>query len=191
MTIASLPLSMPTRREIALTVVPSFAAIALVLSAVLGVVARSALPRAPAWIVAAIPLVNATASLLAIGTILAGWRRIRAGDVTGHRRLMGVSLVLFGTFLVGYLYRVALVGPTHFTGTAALRRFVFLPVLAVHVTLAVVAIPLLVFVVVLALERPTAELRASLHPTVGRVAATLWLASFALGLVVYGLLYLV
>lgn len=182
---------MPTRRELALTAVPSVLAIALVLVAVLRIVPPSVLPRAPAPLVAAIPVVNAIVSLLAIGTILTGWRRIRADDVAGHRRYMLASLALFGVFLVGYLYRVALVGPTQFTGPALIRRFVFLPVLAVHVALAVIAIPLLAFVVVLAADRPVAGLYGSAHPRVGRVAATLWLAAFLLGVVVYALLYLV
>jgi putative membrane protein len=68
-------------------------------------------------------------------------------------------------------------------------QFVYLPLLVVHVLLAIVCIPLLYYVLLIALTRPVAEIRASLHPRIGRVAATLWLVSFALGTAVYLLLY--
>ncbi|MFB6081800.1 MAG: DUF420 domain-containing protein [Halanaeroarchaeum sp.] len=182
---------MTPRRELALTGIVSAVALALVFAAALGAIPSGLLPHAPAWALAAIPTVNALVSLLALGTIATGWRRIRRGDVAGHRRMMLTSLALFATFLVLYLYKVALEGPTAFTGPAVLRQYVFLPLLVVHVSLAVVAVPLLVYVLVLARSRPVADLPASPHPRVGRVAATLWLVSFALGILVYVLLYLV
>ncbi|MFB6070359.1 MAG: DUF420 domain-containing protein [Halanaeroarchaeum sp.] len=181
---------MTSRRDVSVAGLLSVVALALVFAAVFRVIPPAALPHAPDWLLAAIPTVNAVVSLLALGTISLGWRRIRAGDVTGHRRAMVASLGLFATFLVLYLYKVALEGPTTFDGPAAIRQFVFLPVLAIHVALAVVAVPLLAYVVVIAVRHPIAEIPGTPHPRVGRVAATLWLVSFALGLVVYGLLYL-
>ena len=43
----------------------------------------------------------------------------------------------------------------------------------------------------LAATRPIADLFDTAHKRIGRVAAALWLVSFALGVVVYVLLYLV
>ena len=40
------------------------------------------------------------------------------------------------------LYRVVLKGPTDFTGPAVVESYVYLPVLAIHILLAIVAIPL-------------------------------------------------
>lgn len=165
--------------------------LALVFGAVLGVVPGTVIPRAPAWFVAAIPHVNAGLSLAAIATITVGWRAIRRGRVGRHRAVMVASLALFGLFLGLYLYRVSLVGPAHFDGPAFVDRFVYLPLLTVHVLLAVVCLPLLYYVALLALTRPVSDLPATRHAQVGRVAASLWLVSFAMGVLVYLLLYAV
>lgn len=165
--------------------------LALVFGAVLGAIPAAALPRAPAWLLDAIPHVNAVISVVAIGTIGTGWYSIRKGDVVRHRRLMMTSLVLFAAFLLLYLYRITLEGPTPFDGPAVVDQFLYLPILAVHILLAIVCIPILYYVVLLALTRPVHELSETLHPTVGRYAATLWLVSFSLGIVVYLLLYVV
>jgi putative membrane protein len=164
-------------------------ALALVFGAVLGVIPRTALPRAPEWFLAAIPHVNAAVSVLAIVVILAGWRAIRRGEVTRHRNAMLAGLALFATFLVLYLYRVTLEGPADFPGPATVEQFVYFPILGIHILLAIACIPLLFYVLLLALTRPASELAGTNHPRVGRVAATLWLVSFALGTVVYLLLY--
>lgn len=164
-------------------------ALALVFGAVLGWIPRAALPKAPEWVLAAIPHVNAVVSVFAIAVILAGWRAIRNGNVARHRTAMIAGLVLFATFLVLYLYRVSLEGPSGFPGPAAVEQFVYFPILGIHMLLAIVCIPLLFYVLLLALTRPASELSGTNHPRVGRVAATLWLVSFALGTVVYLLLY--
>lgn len=163
--------------------------LALVFGAVLDFIPASALPDAPAWVFDAIPHANAVISVAAIVTIVVGVRAIRRGDVQRHRRAMLTTLGLFALFLVLYLYKVAVEGPTPFEGPTVLDQFVYLPLLAIHVLLAIVCIPLLYYVLLVALTRPVAEIRESLHPKIGRVAAALWLVSFALGTVVYLLLY--
>jgi putative membrane protein len=104
---------------------------------------------------------------------------------------MGVSLALFVTFLTLYLYRVSLLGPAPFPGPAVVERFVYLPILAIHVSLAIICVPLLYYVLLLALTRPVEALSETNHPRVGRVAASLWMVSFALGIVVYLLSYVI
>jgi len=174
-----------------LAAVLSVVSLGLVFAAAGGAIPRSALPQAPDAVVDAIPHVNAAISLLAIAVIGYGWRAIRRGDVTTHRRAMGAGFLLFVLFLVLYLYKVALEGPTSFPGPAAVEQFVYLPVLAVHILLAIVCVPLLYYVLLLALTRPVEEIPLTDHPRFGRFTATLWLVSFALGVVVYALLYLV
>jgi putative membrane protein len=169
----------------------SAVSLGLVFAAAGGVVPSSLLPRAPDGVVDAIPHINAAISLLAIGTIGYGWRAIRRGNVTRHRAAMGAAFLLFGLFLGLYLYRVALLGPQEFPGPATLERFVYLPVLAIHILLAIVCVPLLYYVLLLALTRPVEEIPLTDHPRFGRITAALWLVSFALGVVVYTLLYLV
>jgi putative membrane protein len=149
-------------------------------------------PEAPAWFVDAIPHLNVAISLTAIVVIAQGWRWIRRGDVRKHRTAMVVAVGLFASFLALYLYRLVLLGgPTAFPGPEQVYLFVYLPLLAVHILLAVICIPLLYYVLLLAASHPVAELPRTRHPTVGRVAAALWITSFSLGVVVYVLLHVV
>lgn len=165
--------------------------LALVFGAALGVVPRWMLPRAPDTVLAAIPHINAVISTMAVGTIAGGWYFARRAQFRKHRALMLTSLGLFVLFLVLYLYKVALQGPAEFPGPPTVYQFVYLPLLAIHILLAIVCIPLLYYVVLLGLTRPIRELFDTNHKRIGRVAASLWLISFVLGNVVYVLLYVV
>lgn len=178
------------QNTVAVAAVLSVVSLALVFGAVLQVGA-TALPHAPAAFLAAIPHVNAAISLTAIATIVAGVRAIRAGDVDRHRVLMVVSFVLFAVFLVLYLYRVTVEGPTPFDGPPLVETVVYYPVLAVHVSLAIVCLPLLFYVLSLAYAHPVSAIPGTNHRRIGRIAAALWLVSFSLGIVVYLLLYVV
>lgn len=172
-----------------LTGVLTVASVAIVFAAALQVVPSAALPTAPEAVLDAIPTINALVSVAAIGTIAAGVRAIRRGDVDRHRRLMLASFGLFVAFLTMYLYRVSLIGPTPFAGPALVERVLYYPVLAIHILLAVASLPAVYYALLLALTRPVAELPATNHARVGRAAASLWLVSFALGIVVYLLLH--
>jgi putative membrane protein len=159
-----------------------------VVGAVRGAIPTGSIPRSEALIDVA-PHLNAAISVVAVGTILAGVRAVRRGRIRRHRRLMLSSFALFVTFLVLYLYKVALAGATPFGSDGAVYQFVYLPLLAVHILLAIASLPLLYYVLLLAFTRPTGELSETLHPRVGRVAAGLWVVSFALGTAVYVMLY--
>lgn len=163
--------------------------LALVFGAVGGVVPRSAIPRAPDLVIEVIPHVNALISVLAIASIVHGLGRIRRGQVDRHRRAMLVALALFASFLLLYLYRVAVHGATGFAGPEVLYTWLYLPLLGLHMALAILCIPLLYYVLLLAVTRPPGELSSTLHPRIGRIAAPLWLVSFAMGVAVYVLLY--
>ncbi len=183
-------MTLATRERVpALTALLSILALALVFGAVLGVLPVRALPRAPDAVLSAIPHVNVLLSAAAIVTIAGGWRAIRRGRVRRHRRAMFLALGLFFSFLALYLYRVALVGPTTFDGPSAVYGFVYLPFLATHVLLAIVCVPLLFYVALLGVTVPVRELGNTRHPRVGRVAAALWLVSFAMGIGVYLLVH--
>ena len=173
-----------------LTGILSVVSLVLVFSAAGGVIPQSAVPSTPEWVLAAIPHVNAAISLTAIVTIGIGWRAIRKGNVDRHRFAMLTSFGLFALFLILYLYRlIALGGPAAFPGPGPIERFVYLPTLGIHILLAVICIPLLYYVLLLAWTHTVGELARTRHAVVGRVAASLWIVSFALGVVVYVLLY--
>lgn len=175
---------------LATATVLSVVALTLVFAAALRVVPAETLPRAPTAVVEAIPHLNAAVSALAFVLIVAGVRAIHGGDVERHRKLMSGAFGLFAVFLVGYLYRVALVGPTAFPASGTLET-VYNAVLGIHVTLAVVCVPLLFYTLLLAWSHPVSEIPSTNHRTVGKIAAPLWAISFALGVVVYLLVYVV
>lgn len=173
-----------------LTGVLTVLSLGLVFGAVLGYIPPALVPEPPDWVITAIPHVNAVLSATAIGTISFGWYWIRRGAIDRHRSAMIVSTVLFAAFLGLYLYRlVVLGGPEPFPGPEPVYRFVYLPVLGIHILLAMVCIPLLYYVLLLALTYPVESLGRTNHSRVGRVAASLWLISFSLGIVVYVLLH--
>ncbi|WP_247728994.1 DUF420 domain-containing protein [Halovivax limisalsi] len=170
----------------ALAALLSICSLALVVAAAGGRIPSSTVPAAPEALLSAIPTANVAISAVAIGTIAAGWRAIRRGDVSRHRRLMGLSVALFALFLSLYLYRlVATGGAAGFSGPEAVYRSVYLPILIGHVGLAMVCIPLLYYALLLALSHEVRALRETAHARVGRVVAPLWMVSFGLGIVVY------
>jgi putative membrane protein len=169
----------------------SVVSLALVFGAALRVIPATLLPRASPAVFAAIPHVNAVLSTLAIVTIVAGVTFARRGEYERHRALMVASLALFAAFLVLYLYKVTMQGPAEFPGPAVVETYLYLPLLAVHILLAIVCVPLLYYVLLLAATRPIGDVFGTRHRRVGRVAAALWLVSFVLGNVVYLLLYVV
>ncbi|ELY67588.1 DUF420 domain-containing protein [Natrinema versiforme] len=180
----------PRERVRLLTGVLSVVSLAIVFAAAGGRIPSSSVPAAPEWVIETIPLVNAVLSAVAIGTITVGWRAIRRGDIERHRVAMLASFGLFAGFLVLYLYRLTVTGgPQPFPGPDAVYQFVYLPLLAIHIFLAIVCIPLLYYVLLLAASRPVTEIPQTSHARIGRVAATLWLISFSLGIVVFVLLH--
>lgn len=171
-----------------LTAVLSAVSLAVVFGAALQAIPTGPLP-APEGPLEAIPHVNAVVSLAALTTISAGVRAIRRGEVERHRRLMLASFGLFVLFLALYLYRVAVLGPTEFPGPAVVRTYVYLPFLFVHVAFAVVCVPFVFHALLLAGTRSIPEIYETNHRWAGRIAASLWLISFAMGLGVYAMLY--
>jgi putative membrane protein len=162
--------------------------LALVFGAVGGYVPTGVLPRVEP-LVTVVPHLNVLVSLSAIGTISYGVWSIRQRNVDRHRAAMLASAALFGLFLLLYLYRVALEGPTSFEGPDAVRRFVYLPFLAIHILFAMICLPFVYQALLLAGTHTVAELPETAHSRVGRVAASLWLVSFAMGIGVYLMLH--
>jgi putative membrane protein len=171
-----------------LTVLLSAVSLALVFGAVLRMIPAGVLPRSEALLVL-VPHLNAVISLAAIGTILSGVRAIRRGEVARHRVRMLASFGLFAAFLLLYLYRVTIVGPSDFPGPETVRTYLYLPFLAVHISLAVLCVPFVFYALLSAGTHPISELPETNHRWAGRIAATLWLVSFSMGLVIYALLY--
>jgi putative membrane protein len=141
----------------------------------------------------AIAVVNTVATLL----LIAGWRWIRRGEVRKHAAAMSGAFALILVFLVMYLAKIGGGGTKEIVIAASGVPFVsatavyyaYLAMLAVHVLLSIVSVPVVLYALVLGATHTPEELRTQTpHRRVGRVAAGAWILSLSLGVVTYLLL---
>ena len=141
----------------------------------------------------AIAVVNSVTVVL----LCAGWYWIRTGAVRKHAHAMLSSFVLIIIFLSMYLPKVAGGGTKEFVLDSAYSWVplwdwvypAYLLMLAVHILLSILAVPLVLYAVVLGVTHTPEELRTETpHRRVGRIAAGSWILSLVLGVVTYLLL---
>ncbi|QSW98291.1 DUF420 domain-containing protein [Haloterrigena alkaliphila] len=121
---------------------------------------------------------NAIATLL----LIAGWYWIRAGEIAKHRLAMITAFGLILVFLVLYLLKVGGGGTKEFVGPQ-LVRYGYLLMLAIHILLSIVSVPVVLYALILGLTHTPAELRTTAHARIGRIAAGAWILSLVLGVV--------
>jgi putative membrane protein len=140
----------------------------------------------------AIAVVNS----LALIALLVGYGLIRRGDVRRHRAAMLTAFTLILAFLVLYLWKVGggfekaiVIRESQFLGSyAGIIEPIYLAMLAIHILLSAVAVPVVIYPVVLGLTHTPAELAETAHARVGRIAVASWSLSLFLGVVTYFLL---
>jgi putative membrane protein len=141
----------------------------------------------------AIAVVNTVATVL----LVAGWRWIRRGEVRKHAAAMTSAFGLILVFLVMYLTKIGgggtkeiVIASSGIPGVpAGIVYGAYLAMLAVHVLLSIVSVPVVLYALVLGITRTPEELRTETpHRTVGRIAAGAWICSLSLGVVTYLLL---
>jgi putative membrane protein len=140
----------------------------------------------------AIAVVNS----LALTSLLVGWYFIRRGEIRKHRAAMVSAFLLICLFLVLYLWKVgggfekSFVVPEGalLASYARIIEPVYLVMLAVHIFLSVVSVPVVLFAILLGLTHSPAELRDTPHARIGRIAALAWSVSLFLGIVTYVML---
>ncbi|MFP4590094.1 MAG: DUF420 domain-containing protein [Halobacteriales archaeon] len=131
---------------------------------------------------------TALANAGTVVAILVGWHAIRTGRIRRHAASMVTAILLIGAFLVMYLTRIGGGGEKEIVGAEGLVYTAYLVMLGVHVLLSILAVPLVVYVLLLALTRPVEAIYDSGHARLGRITATTWLLSLVLGIVTYLLL---
>jgi putative membrane protein len=133
----------------------------------------------------AIAAINTTATVL----LVLGWRWIRKGDVRKHRAAMGAAFGLILVFLVLYLLKTGGGGTKEIDLAMGPVKVAYLAMLAVHVLLSILAVPVVLYALVLGVTHTPTELRTETpHRRVGRIAAGSWILSLVLGVVTYLLL---
>jgi putative membrane protein len=131
----------------------------------------------------AIAVVNAAA----LTAIVAGIYFIKSGQVQRHRAAMLTAFTLILAFLVMYLVKVGGGFEKEIVAEGAVWT-AYIVMLAIHILLSAISVPVVVHAVVLGLSHTPAELRETSHARVGRIAAAAWSLSLFLGLVTYVML---
>jgi putative membrane protein len=180
------PLGGPVREHPrVVTAVLSVVGYVLVVGAILGYVPSQLVPRLSLSGVNLVTDLIAVVNVAATLSLIAGWWLIRNDRVDDHRRAMGTAFGLILVFLVLYLWKLIGGGTKEFVGPE-LAYTVYLALLAVHVLLSMVSVPVVLYALVLGLTHTPRELREeTAHRRVGRVAAGAWILSLTLGVVTY------
>lgn len=134
-------------------------------------------------ILAIMPALNAVLISTSGIFIIDGVRSIRRGDETRHKRDMLIATSLATLFLILYVTRLSLGGLTPFTGPTWVK-YIYLAILASHVTLAMVQTPLVLLTIYRALKGMFPS-----HRKVGRITYPIWIYVSFTGVLVYGFLH--
>ncbi|MDH3218266.1 MAG: DUF420 domain-containing protein [Gammaproteobacteria bacterium] len=131
------------------------------------------------------PPFQAALNAAATVTLSAGYYFIRNRRRNSHRNCMLATLVISGIFMVSYLSYHARVGYMPFSGEGLIRP-VYFTLLASHIILAAVIVPLVVTTVWFA-----ARGNFDRHPRVARWTLPLWLYVSVSGVAIYVLGFIV
>ena len=130
-----------------------------------------------------LPAINATFNLVSTIFISTGWYFIRRGAWRRHMVCMIVALTSSVCFLIGYVTYHAHVGEKS-SGYTGWLAAVYFPMLASHVLLAFVTLPLVVLTLV-----PVFRRRWDRHKRIARWTIPIWLYVSVTGVLVYFMLY--
>ncbi len=130
-----------------------------------------------------LPAINASFNLVSTLFIASGWYLIRRGAWRRHIACMITAVVSSTFFLVGYIVYHVHVGEksSGYTGWIAA---IYFPILASHVLLAFVTLPLVILTLV-----PVFRRRWDRHRRIARWTIPIWLYVSITGVIVYLMLY--
>ena len=130
-----------------------------------------------------LPALNASLNGLSATAILLGIFFISRRRITAHRNSMLVAFCFSSLFLVSYITNHALHGETRYPVGVG-HRSVYLAILASHVSLSILALPLVLVTFLLSLTG-----RFALHKRIARFTFPIWLYVSVTGVVVFLMLH--
>ena len=131
-----------------------------------------------------LPALNALLNGFSATALLIGYTFIRAKHIQAHRAAMMTAFAFSTLFLICYILHHALHGDVRYPLHAALRS-IYLPLLASHILLAAVALPLILITFFFSLSG-----RIPQHRKVARWTFPIWLYVSITGVVTYIMLRL-
>ncbi len=129
-----------------------------------------------------LPAINALLNGLSAIALVTGLIFIRRREISRHRNSMITAFIFSSLFLVCYLVNHALHGDMLFPGHGAART-VYLTILASHIFLSIVALPLILITFFFSLSG-----RFPQHKQIARYTFPIWLYVSVTGVVVYAML---
>jgi putative membrane protein len=129
-----------------------------------------------------LPALNAVLNSLSAISLCTGLYFIKHRNPQAHRNSMMLAFCFSSLFLVSYIVYHALHGDTLFPGHGAVRA-IYLSILASHIILSIVALPLILVTFFLSLTR-----RFPMHRRVARYTFPIWLYVSVTGVVVFAML---
>ena len=129
-----------------------------------------------------LPALNALLNGLSATALLIGYTFIRGRRIAGHRASMITAFAFSTFFLISYILHHYLHGDVRYPVHAALRS-VYLPLLASHIVLAIVALPLILVTFFFSLSG-----RIPQHRKVARWTFPIWLYVSVTGVITYAML---
>ncbi len=129
-----------------------------------------------------LPALNALLNGLSAIALVIGFRFIRLREIAKHRASMITAFVFSSIFLVSYIVNHAVHGDTRYPGHSTVRT-VYLLILASHVLLSVVALPMVLTTFFFSLSG-----RFRQHKALARYTFPIWLYVSVTGVVVYAML---
>jgi putative membrane protein len=129
-----------------------------------------------------LPVLNAVLNGLSSIALCIGFYFIKQRNQPAHRNSMLLAFCFSALFLMSYIVNHALHGDTHFPGHGLIRG-IYLSILASHIVLSIVALPLVLVTFFLSLTG-----RFPVHRRVARYTFPIWLYVSVTGVVVFAML---
>lgn len=135
--------------------------------------------------VADLPLVNACLNGITTVLLVAGYVQIKGGHQRRHGILMGAAFITSSLFLLFYvLHKIAVKGVHTKLGAEGAVLWLYYAMLASHIILAMVNLPMILRVIYLSLAGRYAE-----HKRLARWTFPIWMYVSVTGVLVYLFLY--
>lgn len=126
-----------------------------------------------------LPALNALLNGLCAVTLCVGFYFIKQRNIAAHRASMITAFALSSAFLVSYVANHALHGDTIFPGHGGVRTL-YLSILASHIILSIVALPMVLTTFFFSLTG-----RFAIHRRIARITFPIWLYVSITGVVVF------
>ncbi len=134
---------------------------------------------------------------LVTSAFLLGFYFARKRNISAHYKTMVSALILDSSFMVSYMVKSLVEGRTEFIGPESVRMYIYLPTVIFHSIISTVVLAMALYMVYHGFRNTTKTNGRRMtgnkerHHKLGKATIIMWILSFASGLAIYYLLYVV